>query len=64
MRVVFWIVPDGRSQVWKYRRRPEKKILSPRGERNEEVWIGVCFTWTEVSSGCGCGWAFGAMWWR
>lgn len=51
MRVIFWMLPEDRSQMWKYLRRPEKKILSPEGERKEEVWRGVWRTWMEVKRG-------------
>jgi hypothetical protein len=47
--------------VWKKRRRPEKKILSPLGGRKAEVCRGVELTWTEVRSGLGIGTAAGEM---
>jgi len=58
------MVPDGRSQVWKYRRRLAKNILSPLGRRNADVASGVCRMCTDVRRGLGVGWAVGAIWWR
>ena len=49
------MIPDSRSHVWKYLRRPEKKILSPDGGRKADVWRGVLRMWTDVRRGLGVG---------
>lgn len=41
--------------MWKYRRRPEAKILFPVGGANADVWMGVRLMCNDVRSGFGDG---------
>ncbi len=61
MRDTFSICPDSRSQMWKKRRRPERKTLEPVLGEKAVTERGVERTWREVRRGFGVG-LEGSIW--